>query len=317
MEAPPARPRVALPSLDGAGSSASSDTVLDSGIIIWKALMEAARQTSSEELHRTLTGSIERQQEAGNAMEGPPLDQLDMIREINAVLERNNGNPIEGFSSAQRDWLRENVPLVARRELHQAALGLIDGSKFRGTWTSWVRVYEKVRSRTPQVAQNVQASPRERAGVPDAGAREQPGPGVQPRDVPDSKRDFLRLIFDVQVAENDDASRGEKRRTVDAQGEARAQREEPTTRRKVKVASVHHEKRWNATLETLMRWHKRRRRFPRSSSCSARDRRLYNWLKQCGNRAASQWTQEREDKLNLAFGVGWQKECFPDSLYYM
>jgi hypothetical protein len=38
---------------------------------------------------------------------------------------------------------------------------------------------------------------------------------------------------------------------------------------------------------------------------------LYDWLKKCGP-GCQNWTQARGEKLNEAFGEGWEKECFPN-----
>ena len=37
---------------------------------------------------------------------------------------------------------------------------------------------------------------------------------------------------------------------------------------------------------------------------------MYDWLKKCGP-GCQNWTQARWEKLNEAFGEGWEKECFP------
>ena len=37
---------------------------------------------------------------------------------------------------------------------------------------------------------------------------------------------------------------------------------------------------------------------------------MYKWLQQC-KPGGMNWTQARWEKLNEAFGEGWEKECFP------
>jgi hypothetical protein len=56
-------------------------------------------------------------------------------------------------------------------------------------------------------------------------------------------------------------------------------------------------------------------RFPKYSD-GGDARRLYNWLSACSDKSQKNWTQERANKLVLAFGDRWQSECFPNSIWF-
>ena len=70
------------------------------------------------------------------------------------------------------------------------------------------------------------------------------------------------------------------------------------------------EGKWNARLEACKKWKQTKGRFPKQSSRDKKEQSLYDWLKsfRLGGR---DWTQDRWEKLNEAFGEGWEKECFP------
>jgi hypothetical protein len=36
----------------------------------------------------------------------------------------------------------------------------------------------------------------------------------------------------------------------------------------------------------------------------------------CSDKSQRNWTQERANKLALAFGDRWQSECFPNSIWF-
>ena len=55
-------------------------------------------------------------------------------------------------------------------------------------------------------------------------------------------------------------------------------------------------------------------RFPRFG-VDAEETRLYVWLQKNINTTSDTYTQERANKLVLAFGDRWQAECFPKSIY--
>jgi hypothetical protein len=70
------------------------------------------------------------------------------------------------------------------------------------------------------------------------------------------------------------------------------------------------EEKWNASLEVCKEWKRTKGRFPKANKKDKEEMSLYNWLMHCkpGGRT---WTQARWEKLNEAFGEGWEKECFP------
>jgi len=44
---------------------------------------------------------------------------------------------------------------------------------------------------------------------------------------------------------------------------------------------------------------------------------VYNWLSHCSDKSQKiLWTQERANKLALAFVDRWQSECFPNSIWF-
>ena len=70
------------------------------------------------------------------------------------------------------------------------------------------------------------------------------------------------------------------------------------------------EEKWNARLEVCKEWKRTKGRFPKRNKKDKEENSLYAWLKDCKPGAKS-WTQARWEKLNEAFGEGWEKECFP------
>jgi len=70
------------------------------------------------------------------------------------------------------------------------------------------------------------------------------------------------------------------------------------------------EERWNARLEVCKEWKRTKGRFPKVNRKDKEEWSLYQWLQKCKPGAKS-WTQARWEKLNEAFGEGWEKECFP------
>jgi len=75
------------------------------------------------------------------------------------------------------------------------------------------------------------------------------------------------------------------------------------------------EARWDATLEAVKLFKQTHGRFPRSGD-GGDARRLYDWLVHCSDKSQQNWTQERANKLVLAFGDRWQSECFPNSIWF-
>jgi hypothetical protein len=75
------------------------------------------------------------------------------------------------------------------------------------------------------------------------------------------------------------------------------------------------EAQWDATLEAVKEFKRTHGRFPRSSGGDADERRLYMWLRDNMDTTSGMYTQERANKLVLAFGDRWQSECFPKSIW--
>jgi hypothetical protein len=71
------------------------------------------------------------------------------------------------------------------------------------------------------------------------------------------------------------------------------------------------EEKWTARLEVCKEWKQTKGRFPKANKKDKEERGLYNWLQKC-MLGCQNWTQARWEKLNEAFGEGWEKECFPN-----
>jgi hypothetical protein len=70
------------------------------------------------------------------------------------------------------------------------------------------------------------------------------------------------------------------------------------------------EEKWNARLEVCKEWKQTKGRFPKANKKDKEENSLYMWLRQF-RFGGSAFTQARWEKLNEAFGEGWEKECFP------
>ena len=100
--------------------------------------------------------------------------------------------------------------------------------------------------------------------------------------------------------------------------EEEREREEPVRKvRKVNAAGADRsgylskmEEKWNARLEVCKEWKQTKGRFPKRNKKDKEEQSLYDWLRNCGP-GGRNWTQARWEKLNEAFGEGWEKECFP------
>jgi hypothetical protein len=57
-------------------------------------------------------------------------------------------------------------------------------------------------------------------------------------------------------------------------------------------------------------WKRTKGRFPKVNKKDKEEWSLYKWLHEC-KPGGRNWTQARWEKLNEAFGEGWEKECFP------
>jgi hypothetical protein len=115
---------------------------------------------------------------------------------------------------------------------------------------------------------------------------------------------FPELAAEREVAEEEERERERER-----------EREEPA--RKVQRTSkdgrydmTKRDEKWNARLEVCKEWKQTKGRFPKVNRKDKEEWSLYAWLKdyKFGGR---RYTQARWEKLNEAFGEGWEKECFP------
>ena len=70
------------------------------------------------------------------------------------------------------------------------------------------------------------------------------------------------------------------------------------------------EEKYDARLEVCKQWKQTKGRFPKANKKDKEENNLYKWLRNCGP-GGTMWTQARWEKLNEAFGEGWEKECFP------
>jgi hypothetical protein len=81
-------------------------------------------------------------------------------------------------------------------------------------------------------------------------------------------------------------------------------------------ANSRDEAQWDAILEAVKEFKRTHGRFPRACGGDADETRLYKWLSACSDKSQRLWTQERANKLALAFGDRWQSECFPNSIWF-
>ena len=105
-------------------------------------------------------------------------------------------------------------------------------------------------------------------------------------------------------------------REVAEEEEREREREEPARKvRKIRkdgkpMDLTKFEEKWNARLEVCKEWKRTKGRFPKRNPKDKEENSLYYWLRKCGP-GGRDWTQARWEKLNEAFGEGWEKECFP------
>ena len=98
--------------------------------------------------------------------------------------------------------------------------------------------------------------------------------------------------------------------------EAEREREEEEPARKVQKTGKRRydmtkcDEKWNARLEVCKEWKQTKGRFPKRNPKDKKERSLYDWLNNC-KPGGTMWTKARWEKLNEAFGEGWEKECFP------
>ncbi len=119
---------------------------------------------------------------------------------------------------------------------------------------------------------------------------------------------LLSDLFPELAAEREVAEEEERERE--------REREEPA--RKVQRTSkdgrydmTKRDEKWNARLEVCKEWKQTKGRFPKRNRKDKEENSLYQWLQDYmfGGR---RYTQARWEKLNEAFGEGWEKECFPN-----
>ena len=98
--------------------------------------------------------------------------------------------------------------------------------------------------------------------------------------------------------------------------EAEREREEEEPARKVQRTSkaghdmTKRDEKWNGRVEVCKQWKQTKGRFPKANKKDKEENGLYLWLLQF-KPGGQRWTQARWEKLNEAFGEGWEKECFP------
>jgi len=114
---------------------------------------------------------------------------------------------------------------------------------------------------------------------------------------------FPELAAEREVAEEEEREREREEPARKVQRTSRKQ--EP------RGAAVRNEEKWNARLEVCKEWKRTKGRFPKWNKKDKEENGLYDWLRQC-KPGCQNWTQARWEKLNEAFGEGWEKECFPN-----
>jgi hypothetical protein len=98
---------------------------------------------------------------------------------------------------------------------------------------------------------------------------------------------------------------------VEEEEEAPARKVQKTgAKRQPAGAAVRNEEKWNGRLEVAKQWKRTKGRFPKCNKKDKEELSLYKWLKMYAL-GGIRWDQERWEKLNEAFGEGWEKECFP------
>ena len=81
-------------------------------------------------------------------------------------------------------------------------------------------------------------------------------------------------------------------------------------------ANSRDEAQWDAILDAVKLFKQTHGRFPKGRGGGKFETKLYDWLRACSDRTMQNWTQERANKLALAFGDRWQSECFPNTIYF-
>jgi len=116
---------------------------------------------------------------------------------------------------------------------------------------------------------------------------------------------FPELAAEREVAEEEEREREREREEPARKVQKTSRKQEP------RGNAVRNEEKWNARLEVCKEWKQAKGRFPKRNPKDKKERSLYQWLQRC-KPGGKNWTQARWEKLNEAFGEGWEKECFPN-----
>jgi len=115
---------------------------------------------------------------------------------------------------------------------------------------------------------------------------------------------FPELAAEREVAEEEEREREREREEPARKVQKTSRKQEP------RGNAVRNEEKWNARLEVCNEWKRTKGRFPKWNKKDKEEKSLYKWLNKC-KPGCQNWTQARWEKLNEAFGEGWEKECFP------
>jgi hypothetical protein len=116
---------------------------------------------------------------------------------------------------------------------------------------------------------------------------------------------LLSDLFPELAAEREVAEEEEREREREEPA-----RKVPRTSKDGRYDMTKRDEKWNARLEVCKEWKRTKGRFPKANRKDKEEKSLYNWL-QDYKPGGRKWTQARWEKLNEAFGEGWEKECFP------
>jgi len=119
---------------------------------------------------------------------------------------------------------------------------------------------------------------------------------------------LLSDLFPELAAER--AEEEEREREEEEEEPARKVRKVGSRGRRLPEHMKPNEEKWNARLEVCKEWKRTKGRFPKVNPKDKEEMSLYKWLNEC-KPGGRNWTQARWEKLNEAFGEGWEKECFP------
>jgi len=122
---------------------------------------------------------------------------------------------------------------------------------------------------------------------------------------------LLSDLFPELAAEREVAEEEEREREREREEPARKVRKVDRRGQDYSKKAAQNEEKWNARLEVCKEWKRTKGRFPKRNPKDKEEWSLYVWLQdyKFGGR---RYTQARWEKLNEAFGEGWEKECFPN-----